>query len=460
MRLDLARAARRRSGGARDRGRVGRADAAGAGSPRSCRSSPPRSLPRVAAPAARPQRAGGDRRRARGLARRRAGDRTRSSPSGSAVVIGTGIGGADHPARPVRHPARTRRAHGSSPLHGADAHAERAGRRSRPGAQGAGRRARAGARPARPASEAVACGLDMIRAGRADVVVGRRRGGRHPPAADRRRSRRCGRMSTRNDDPEPRRGRSTSARDGFVLGEGAGILVLEARASTPRPAARRCYAVLAGAGMTARRPPHRGPGARRRRAGRAHDGGAARRRAVARATSATSTPTPPRPRVGDVAEAVAMRGRFGARTDAIAVTATKSCTGHLLGAAGARRGRRHGAGATRRSSRRPQPRRPRRRGRPRHRPGEPADLPVGRRRVVNNSFGFGGHNVALAFTRGLTMNPSPRDEPQMTGPAARTPTWRRPQRPRWLRATPEPLARDPRDPLRACGMLDADQPER
>jgi 3-oxoacyl-[acyl-carrier-protein] synthase II len=243
-------------------------------------------------------------------------------------------------------------------------------------------------------NEGIALAIDMIRLGRADVVLaGGTEAAIHPlPMAA------FGNMmalSKRNDDPEAASRPWDVDRDGFVLGEGAGILVLE---SEEHAAARgaRTYAEVAGAGITAdshdiAQPDPEGLGATR-----------AIKRALSEAglepgdikhinAHATSTP------LGDVAEAVAIRAALGATADDVVMTATKSMTGHLLGAAGALE-----SIATVLALH--------------HRVVPPTinldqqddavdldiatkqrDLPAGDLAALNNSFGFGGHNVALAF---------------------------------------------------------------
>ncbi|HWL36749.1 MAG TPA: beta-ketoacyl-ACP synthase II [Frankiaceae bacterium] len=238
-------------------------------------------------------------------------------------------------------------------------------------------------------ADAIALAYDTIRSGQADVVVA---GGTeaciHPlPLAGFAQMRA---LSTRHDDPQAASRPFDADRDGFVMGEGAGIVVLE---SETHAAARRAhvYAELAGVGVTAdshhiTAPEPTGAGAAR-----------AMRLALASAglaevgyvnAHATSTP------VGDVAEASAIRTVCGA----VPVSATKSMTGHLLGAAGAveaivtaltiRDGVIHPT-------------------RNYEKPDEQCDVdcvPEGARRVaveaaLSNSFGFGGHNVSLAFRK-------------------------------------------------------------
>ena len=182
-------------------------------------------------------------------------------------------------------------------------------------------------------AEAIAYAVDMIRSGRADVVVA---GGTEAaihvlPLAG---FAAMQALSTRNDEPERASRPYDKGRDGFVLGEGAGVVVLETAGA--RQGARR-HDLRRGrrARHHVRRPPHRParPGRRGRRP--RHADGRARRRRRRRPTSCTSTRTPPPPRSGDVAEVQAIRAALGDATDGACVTATKSMTGHLLGAAGA-----------------------------------------------------------------------------------------------------------------------------
>ena len=201
-------------------------------------------------------------------------------------------------------------------------------------------------------------------------------------------------LSTRNDDPTKASRPYDTGRDGFVMAEGAAVMVLEEDEHAKARGAR-IYAEFASIGMSAdahhiTAPEPEGAGASR-----------AMREAVERAgltdadivhinAHATSTP------VGDVAEANAIRRAFGAAADGMCVSATKSMTGHLLGAAGALEGLLTVLSVHHRTA-----------------PaainiedldpkidldvvrGEHRTLPDGDIAALNNSFGFGGHNVAL-----------------------------------------------------------------
>jgi len=241
-------------------------------------------------------------------------------------------------------------------------------------------------------AEAIALGLDIIRSGRADVVVA---GGTeaviHPlPIAGFAAMRA---MSTRNDEPEKASRPWDKARDGFVLGEGAGAVVLE-RADLAAARGARVYARLAGAGLTSDgfdivQPHPEGLGASRAIALALRDADMAGTDVVHVNAHATSTP------VGDMAEIVALKATLG---DHPVLTATKSMTGHLLGAAGALESIatilaiRDGVVPPTLNL---------------DDPDDALDLDVAAHKArhldipaaLNNSFGFGGHNVALVFTR-------------------------------------------------------------
>ncbi|MFG1884531.1 beta-ketoacyl-ACP synthase II [Micromonospora sp. NPDC049102] len=241
-------------------------------------------------------------------------------------------------------------------------------------------------------AEAIALGLDIIRAGRADVVVA---GGTeaviHPLPIAGFSSMRA--MSTRNDDPERASRPWDTGRDGFVLGEGAGIVVLE-RADHAAARGARVYARLAGAGITSDaydivQPHAEGEGAIRAIARAIADADIAKQDIVHVNAHATSTP------VGDMLEIGALHKALG---DHPVLAATKSMTGHLLGAAGALESIatilaiRDGVVPPTINLDDPEP------GlslevaahKPRH-----MEIPA----ALNNAFGFGGHNVALVFAR-------------------------------------------------------------
>jgi 3-oxoacyl-[acyl-carrier-protein] synthase II len=241
-------------------------------------------------------------------------------------------------------------------------------------------------------AEAIALGLDVIRAGRADIVIA---GGTeaviHPLPIAGFASMRA--MSVRNDDPERASRPWDRARDGFVLGEGAGVVVLE-RAEHAAARGARVYARLAGAGLTSDgfdivQPDPQGAGAARAIALALRNADVAKTDVTHVNAHATSTP------VGDMAEIVALRAALG---DHPVLTATKSMTGHLLGAAGALES--IATILAIRDSIVP----------PTINlddPDEGLDLDVAAHKArhldipaaLNNSFGFGGHNVALVFTR-------------------------------------------------------------
>jgi len=250
-------------------------------------------------------------------------------------------------------------------------------------------------------AEAIGYGIDMIRAGRADVVLaGGTEAAIMPLNIGAFAVMRA--MSTRNDEPERASRPFDKARDGFVLGEGAGMLVLETL-SHARARGATIYAVAAGAGYSsdAYHIAHPAP-----------DGAgvvAAISRALADAridpvqvvhvnAHATSTPE------GDALEAQAVFKALGQAAEGVVVTSTKSMTGHLLGGAGAIESvaaimalREHVAPPTINLedldddvpldvATEPRPLR--------KQSGQGSE-PMA---VLNNAFGFGGHNVSLVFT--------------------------------------------------------------
>ena len=244
-------------------------------------------------------------------------------------------------------------------------------------------------------AEAISYAARMIQTGRADVVVA---GGTeaviHPITMAGFAAMRA--LSTRNDDP----GRASRPydvdRDGFVMGEGAGVVVLESE-EFARARGARIHAVYGGAGLTSdghhiAQPDPEGSGAARAITEALADAGLTTSDIVHINAHATSTPQ------GDIAEAVAIRRALGADTDHAVVTGTKSMTGHLLGGAGAvesifsvlaLRDRLVPPTANLVSQD----------------PavdldvavGAPRPLPDGDIAALNNSFGFGGHDVAVVF---------------------------------------------------------------
>ncbi len=174
--------------------------------------------------------------------------------------------------------------------------------------------------------------LNYIRLGKAKVIVA---GGSEAPvtAASIGGFNSMKALSTRNDDPEGASRPFDVDRDGFVMGEGAGALVLEEYEHAKARGAR-IYAELAGAAMTAdayhMTAPHpEGAGAFRAMQDALKDGALNKEDVDYLNVHATSTP------VGDVSELQAVTRLFGPAPDRLAISATKSMTGHLLGAAGA-----------------------------------------------------------------------------------------------------------------------------
>ena len=181
-------------------------------------------------------------------------------------------------------------------------------------------------------AEAIGYAMEMIRTGRADIVVaGGVEAAIHALPIAAFASMKA--LSTRNDSPERASRPYDVDRDGFVLGEGGGILVLETlEHATSRGA--KIYAELVGQGLTSdgyhiAAPDPEGSGVTRAIQYALADSGVDLSEVVHLNAHATSTPA------GDVAEAHALAAALGSHIDHVAVSATKSMTGHLLGGAGA-----------------------------------------------------------------------------------------------------------------------------
>ncbi|QEE61365.1 beta-ketoacyl-[acyl-carrier-protein] synthase family protein [Salinibacterium sp. dk2585] len=202
-------------------------------------------------------------------------------------------------------------------------------------------------------------------------------------------------LSKRNDDPQAASRPYDVARDGFVLGEGAGAIVLETEEHALARGAR-IYAELAGGAVTSdshhiTAPDPMGSGAARAVATALEQAGATPDDVDHINAHATSTP------VGDVAEYNALLRIFGDRTGSIPVSATKASTGHLLGGTGALEAiftilaihERTAPPTINLTEQDPEI--------PLDVVTSPRDLGEGPLLAISNSFGFGGHNAVAAF---------------------------------------------------------------
>ena len=244
-------------------------------------------------------------------------------------------------------------------------------------------------------AEAIGYALEMIRSNRADVIVS---GGveaaiHQLPMAG---FAAMKALSTRNDAPHRASRPYDADRDGFVLGEGGGILILEEYEHAKARGAK-IYCELVGQGLSSdgyhiAAPDPDGAGVQRAIKFALADAKLSTKDIVHLNAHATSTPA------GDVAEANALRLALGKDSDHVAVSATKSMTGHLLGGAGAIESvfivkalqdrlapptiniENLDSAVTIDVVR-----------------DIPRPLPAGQIAALNDSFGFGGHNVVLAF---------------------------------------------------------------
>jgi 3-oxoacyl-[acyl-carrier-protein] synthase II len=247
-------------------------------------------------------------------------------------------------------------------------------------------------------AEAIGYAIDMIRAGRADVVLA---GGTEAAiiplnvaafAAMRA-------LSTRNDEPERASRPFDKGRDGFLLGEGAGMVVVESAEHAARRGAP-VHAIAAGFGYSSdahhiAQPDPDGTGLVKAMQRALADSGVAAEQIVHVNAHATSTPA------GDAVEGQAIARALGDAAGGVVVSATKSMTGHLLGGAGAVESvatilalRDHVAPPTINLDD----------------PDDEAGIDIATEprklaphtsapmAALNNSFGFGGANVALVFT--------------------------------------------------------------
>ncbi|MCX6395685.1 MAG: beta-ketoacyl-[acyl-carrier-protein] synthase II [Propionibacteriales bacterium] len=250
-------------------------------------------------------------------------------------------------------------------------------------------------------NEGIALALDQIRLGRADVMVaGGTEAAIHalPMAAFAQMMALSKTASENTDDPTaPSRVSRPwdTGRDGFVLGEGAGVLVLEELGHAQARGAR-IYAELLGAGITndshhIAQPDPEGRGGTRAIQRALDDSGLAPGDIAHINAHATSTPA------GDVAESLMINTVFGKYVDELVVTSTKSMTGHLLGGAGALESIATVLAIHHRVA-------PPTINLDSVDPGVNLDVPATARELrsgdiaaLNNSFGFGGANVAVAF---------------------------------------------------------------
>jgi 3-oxoacyl-[acyl-carrier-protein] synthase II len=243
-------------------------------------------------------------------------------------------------------------------------------------------------------NESIANSYRRIRDGLADVVVtGGAEAAIHPlPIAA---FAAMHALSKRNDDPTRASRPYDVDRDGFVMGEGAGALVLESLEDALARGAK-IYAEIVGAALTSdayhiTAPDPEGSGAARAMLATLEMAGASVTDVEHVNAHATSTP------VGDIAEYTALKRVFGDHTENLVVAATKASTGHLLGGAGAIEAvftimavsEQLAPPTINLDNQDP--------AIPLNVPGEPSRLARKDAIALSNSFGFGGHNAVIAF---------------------------------------------------------------
>jgi 3-oxoacyl-[acyl-carrier-protein] synthase II len=243
-------------------------------------------------------------------------------------------------------------------------------------------------------TEAIANAITRLQSGEIDVVVaGGAEAAIHPLPIAAFASMHA--LSRNNEHPTKASRPYDTARDGFVMGEGAGALVLETEAHAKARGAK-IYAELVGGAVTSdahhiTAPDPEGAGAARAVIAALKQANAKLEEVVHVNAHATSTP------VGDIAEYVALKRVFGDHLKNICFSATKSSTGHLLGGAGAIEAiftvlalhERTAPPTINLENQDPEI--------PLDVVTSPRKLPDGPILAISNSFGFGGHNAVIAF---------------------------------------------------------------
>ncbi|MCK6065453.1 MULTISPECIES: beta-ketoacyl-[acyl-carrier-protein] synthase family protein [Microbacterium] len=243
-------------------------------------------------------------------------------------------------------------------------------------------------------TESLVNALSHLRDGLADIVIaGGTESAIHPITLASFASMQA--LSKRNDSPETASRPASIDRDGFVMAEGAAVLILETEEHA-RARGAKIYGALVGGGVTAdshhitaNDPEGRGAARAVRLA--LEMAGASPDDVTHINAHATSTP------VGDPNEYQALRAVFGSRVDDIPVSATKASTGHLLGGTGALEAiftvlalrDRVAPPTINLTEQDPDV--------PFRISGEPMELGAGDHLAISNSFGFGGHNAVVAF---------------------------------------------------------------